>query len=235
MRGIDRSWRSCRGAMSWPLWLLALFAVAALSGCVTGASRDTPVVVLTGQALSAATAQVEAREQQLRALGQLQFSGRVAISTGNDGGNGRIEWTQAGEAYDVRLSAPVTRQSWRLSGDADGAILDGIEGGPYAGWDVHQLLLETTGMEIPVAALAAWAAGARADGALFGVAQLYFTADGQLSRIEQDGWVIDYPSWQPVSGGAVAGLLMPLRINAQRGTSRVRLIVDAWDLSPAQG
>ena len=82
-----------------------------------------------------------------------------------------------------------------------------------------------------MAALAAWAAGTRADPAQAGEAELEFTADGQLARLRQSGWTIDYLDWQPVaSEGAPA---LPVRINAARDAARVRLIVDAWLLEAA--
>lgn len=213
-----------------PLCAAALLALAA--GCVgTGPVRAPATVALAGPALAAATARVEAREAWVARAEQVAFSGRVALSNGRDGGNGRIEWWQAGDAYRVVLSAPVTRQSWRLSGDAHGARIEGLDGGPREGRDVSGLLLDATGMEIPVGALAAWAAGARADRSLFGPAQLHFDADGALVRLEQDGWTIDYRGWEPE--GALAGRTsLPLRINAERGQARVRLVVDDW--SPEQ-
>src|SRR3546814_4826297 len=74
--------------------------------------------MLCRSAEAAATATLQAREQRLKALPALSFSGRVALSGGSrGGGTGRIEWQQAGDRYRVTLSAPVSRQSWRLSGD----------------------------------------------------------------------------------------------------------------------
>lgn len=211
---------------------LALLAVLALAGCVApGVRSDLPSAVLTGAALEAAQAQVAAREARVQASGQLGFTGRVALSNGRDGGSGRIEWRQLADAYDVVLSAPVTRQSWRLTGDAGGARIEGLEGGPFEDVDVERLLLQATGQEIPVGALAAWAAGTRADTAGFGPAQLHFSAQGALLRIEQGGWVIDYPAW----GDAADGAPLPRRVDAQRGASRVRLVVDAWQLDAAGG
>src|SRR3546814_11697571 len=64
--------------------------------------------------------------QRLKALPALSFSGRVALSGGSrGGGTGRIEWQQAGDRYRVTLSAPVSRQSWRLSGDDASATIEG--------------------------------------------------------------------------------------------------------------
>ena len=66
-----------------------------------------------------------------------------------------------------------------------------------------------------------------ANEARLGAAQIQFDAQRLPLRIEQAGWQIEYSRWQldPFSG-----LQMPSRIEAQRGTSRVRLAVDRWGL-----
>ena len=131
--------------------------------------------------------------------------------------------------FEVGLSAPVTRQSWRLAGDRTAARLEGLDGGPREGVDAAELLREATGWEIPVTALSAWVRGARAEG--LGVARMQFGADGRLSRIEQGGWTIDYSDWVPEPG---LGIELPDRLNAARDQAKVRLIVDAWSDGMAQ-
>lgn len=213
--------------------LLATAAlITALAACTSVPVRPpAQTAVLDAAARAEAEARLVAREAAVRSLPEFTFTGRVAMSNGRDGGSGRIDWRQAGDRFEVSLAAPVTRQSWRLSGDPDGARIEGLDGGPRDGADVGQLLWEATGFDIPVAALAAWAAGTRADPAQAGEAELEFTADGQLARLRQSGWTIDYLDWQPVaSGGAPA---LPVRINAARDAARVRLIVDAWSLEAA--
>ena len=215
--------------------LACVLALVALAGCATRPVQAPDAVALSGPALAAATARVEAREALLASSGPLAFSGRVALSNGSDGGNGRLEWWQAGDAYQVVLRAPVTRQGWSLTTDAGGARIDGLDGGPLLGPDPSSLLLEATGMDVPVDALAAWAAGTRADQDVHGPARLEFTAEGRLVRIRQGGWTIDYVNWQPeaiVPGGEP----LPRRIDAERGQARVRLVVDDWTLgAPAPG
>lgn len=164
------------------------------------------------------------REAELAPLDAWSLQGRVALSNGRDGGSGRIDWRQEGARYEIALGAPVTRQSWRLSGDAAGAQLEGLEGGTRSGPDATALLLEATRWEIPVAALASWARGVRAD-ARHGAATIRYAADGRLARIEQGGWVIDYSDWR---ASAIPGIELPNRLNASRGDARVRLIVDRW-------
>ena len=208
----------------------AALAVALLSACTSVPVRaPLQTVELAPAALAAAEARLAARESAVRALPELAFTGRVAMSNGRDGGSGRIEWRQTGADYQVTLSAPVTRQSWQLRGGPAGARIDGLEGGPREGADVGGLLWEATGFEIPVTAMAAWAAGARADATTSGPAEVGYDAAGRLARLQQDGWTIDYLEWQPdpVTGGTPA---LPTRINAQRGEARVRLSVDSWAL-----
>lgn len=208
----------------------AMLCVAALSGCVSVPKRQGPVAVtLSTEALAAATTRQESREMRLRAWPDSGFAGRVALSNGRKGGNGRIEWRQHGDGYEVTLSAPVTRQSWKLSGNAASATLEGLEGGVRTGTDAVELLRDATGLEIPVAALPAWASGTRADAKLFGAARLQYTADGTLAQIEQGGWVIDYLDWQDVRlGNDAQPIRVPRRIDAHRDQARVRLAVDEW-------
>ncbi|WP_243733050.1 lipoprotein insertase outer membrane protein LolB [Luteimonas yindakuii] len=204
-----------------------------LAGCATTRQVAAPAAaVLEGAELDAAQSRLATREQALRAQPAIAFSGRVALAKGREGGNGRIEWRQQGGDYRVTLSAPVTRQSWSLEGGADGgARIDGLDGGPREGADAALLVRDATGLEIPVGALADWAAGMRADPARFGAAAVEYDANGQLLRLHQDGWTIDYLGWQSDVAGVDGGL--PARVDARRDDARVRLIVDAWQLGDA--
>lgn len=211
--------------MSQRHWLLGVACACALAGCVSQPVRAPIANLPDGERAQAEQAQAT-REAALAQRSHWSLQGRAAISRGDKGGSGRIEWQQDGDAYQLALSAPVTRQSWRLIGDAAKARVEGLEGGPREGADASQLLLEATGLEIPVAALASWARGARAETARFGSATLEFDARRQLVRLVQAGWTIDYLTWQAAAGSVPR---LPMRLNAQRGDAKVRLIVDAWD------
>ncbi|GAA4870824.1 lipoprotein insertase outer membrane protein LolB [Luteimonas vadosa] len=206
-------------------WVLAVACVASLPACVPRPVRAPIADLPQGQRAEAEQAQV-AREAALAGQARWTLQGRAAISRGDKGGSGRIDWRQEGQSYRLALSAPVTRQSWRLVGDASHARIEGLDGGPREGADASQLLLEATGLEIPVAALASWARGARADEDRFGPARLHFDAERRLARLVQGGWTIDYLAWQ---GGQGAIPSLPTRLDAARGDARVRLIVDAWN------
>ena len=191
----------------------ALVVAASLAGCAT-----TRVEAPSMPAAEAEARQL-AREQALSARGDWGLEGRVAISNARDAGSGRLEWRQSGARFEVSLTAPITRQGWRLSGGPGGATLDGLPGGPREGGDAEALLREATGWDIPVRSLPYWVRGLRTDprGAV-----LQFGPGGRPSRLSEGGWTIDY-SWP-----ADAQAELPSRIEARRADARVRLVVDRW-------
>ena len=206
---------------------LALTASLLLLGaCATRTAREAPP--LDQQAIESAERAQADRAAWLEGQQQWSFEGRVAINNAGKGGNGKIEWQQDGRGYVVSLIAPVTRQSWRLIGDTHSGAgrLEGLQGGPREGEDAEALLLEATGWDIPVNALGQWVRGLPAPG--FSLQGRSYSAQGQLQRVEQARWRIEYPLWFPAEGPQPT---LPRRIEAKRDKASVRLIVDRWDFS----
>lgn len=208
----------------------AVLLMVLLGGCQTLPHTTSPRAapdVVEAQA---------AQQQRAQALGLASgdclqpdwaMAGRMAISNGKDAGTARFEWTQGEGRLTLQLTAPITAQTWVLQSDAQGAQLQGMPQGPQQGTDAATLLRTATGWDIPVQALGCWVRAVAASEARLGVAQIRFDAQRLPLRIEQAGWQIEYSHWQldPFSG-----LQMPSRIDARRGTSRVRLAVDHWGL-----
>lgn len=198
-------------------------ALLAAAGCAT-----VPAPVPSAPGGDPAAAQV-AREAALGLAGGdcaapgWAMTGRLALSNGKDGGSGRIEWTQGDGHLQVTLSAPVTRQAWVLHLDGHDARLEGVPNGPLRGDDAAALLRDATGWDIPVAALGCWLRGARHGGELADVS-IQFAGNGLPSRIEQQGWQVEYQEWTRDA----AGLPLPAKLVATRGASRIRLVVDRW-------
>ncbi|KRA46914.1 lipoprotein insertase outer membrane protein LolB [Pseudoxanthomonas sp. Root630] len=207
--------------------LVAGLLALSMAGCATrGPGSDTPVLSDPAALAAARSAQAE-RQAWLEKRSAWSFAGRVAVNANGKGGSGRIDWQQAASAYEVALSAPVTRQSWRLSGDlrAGGGRLEGLEGGTREGTDAEGLLREATGWDIPVASMTQWARGLE-DPAVATEAADYGT-DGRLRTLRQRGWRVDYMEWHPADAGQPA---MPRRIEARREGATVKLAIDQWQL-----
>ena len=201
-------------------WTMAVAAALLLGGCASAPVR-APVAVDPVLA-----AQAEADRAAIQAWG---LAGRVAVSGGRQGGSGRLDWSQRGDRFELTLSAPVTRQGWRLVGDGGWARLEGVEGGPREGPDAGALLRQATGWDIPVRALVDWVRGVAAPEPMHGPARVVH-GDGNLpERLDQAGWAIEYRDWFEAGPGQPA---LPRRIQASHGDARVRLVVDGWTLPP---
>jgi outer membrane lipoprotein LolB len=191
--------------------ILLVSLILIVAACVPPPVRRAPdAALMQAQA---------AREAALAARPDWSLSGHIAISDGKDGGSGRIEWKQHGNDFDIRLSAPVTRQSWRLVRESGHVRLEGLEGGTLEGTDAEALLYQALGWQVPVDALSAWARGARASSD----AQLEFGADGLPSLLNEDSWSVEYRAWD--AGGDSP---RPKKVFASQGESKVRLSVDRW-------
>lgn len=191
--------------------LLLLAALLGLASCASPPRREAAGAALVAQ---------QARESVLAQQTDWALSGRIAVSDGRDGGSGSIDWRQQGDRFTIQIRAPVSRQTWRLSGSGAGATLEGLEGGPRSGPDAEALLREAVGWTVPIADLKAWARGARADG----VSEVDFDAQQRPAAIRQRGWNIQYRAWD------ASQLPMPRKVFAGSGDRRVRLIVERWDV-----
>ncbi|MFT3805939.1 lipoprotein insertase outer membrane protein LolB [Arenimonas sp.] len=192
----------------------ANWLAAGLLALLTAACAPPPVRIDTARAEAL---QAE-RERSVLAETDWGFSGRVALSARGQGGSGRIEWRQSGEDFDLRLTAPVTGQSWNLSRRSGQVRLEGLEGGVREGRDAEALLLEATGWRIPVDSMRHWVRGARTDGP----SRMEFDATGHPALLEQGGWAVEFRDWgrgQPPRPG---------RLYARQSEATVRLIIDAW-------
>ena len=192
---------------------LAAVAICGLllaAGCAPVAPRPPAVANEAAQS---------AREALLARQPDWGFRGRVALSQGENGGNAGIRWHQRGPDFDIELSAPVTRQSWRLRSEGGRILLEGLEGGTREGSDAEALLLEATGWRIPVTAMSAWARGARAPGA----AELGSDDQARPATLLQQGWAIEYRGWFPGEPP------LPQKVFARQDGASVRLVVEAWD------
>jgi len=200
--------------------VLAIFV--SLAGCATTApARRAPV--LSTEALAS---RQQARREFLAQYETWSFSGRAAISKGDKGGSGRIEWQQQDQRrYEIALSAPVTRQSWRLVGDlhSEAGRIEGLDGGPRDGEFAEDLLLETTGWSVPLQQLGSWVRGAPA--LEYPVQAIVYDTEGRPESFLQAGWTVRYTAWRPGPAGAPD---LPAKIEAEAGDARVRLAIEDW-------
>ncbi|MDR6642567.1 MULTISPECIES: lipoprotein insertase outer membrane protein LolB [Luteibacter] len=165
----------------------------------------------------------EQRERSLADTDHWTLQGKLSVSDGKDSNSGSLTWRQDGERYEFTVRGPITGRTFRLTGGPDGADLEGLDGGTRHGADAESLMASTVGWQIPLGELKRWALGLRAD---TGPAEMTFGADRLPSRLIQDGWTVDYKTWDATRQPA-----MPARVFAEKAPYKVRLAIEDWSFA----
>jgi outer membrane lipoprotein LolB len=184
--------------------------LTALAACAPLRVRENPSTL----------AAQSAREAQLASRQHWTIVARIAVSNDKQGGSGELEWRQDSAGYTFTVRAPVTGKTWKLSGDAGHAVLEGIDPQPDRDSDPERLLRERLGWDVPLTDLVAWIRALRAPGT---PAQLQYDAQDRPAVIEQAGWKIEYRDWF-----AERNPPLPRKVFASRGSARVRVAISQW-------
>lgn len=164
------------------------------------------------------------RRAELQALQTWTLDGRVAVAAAAKGFSGGLAWRQDDAQAEIDLRGP-------LGGAALSIRLDGISmtvtdgsGASVAGEEARAFVASEIGAPLPIAELRYWLVGVPAPGLPH---QETIGADGRLARLEQAGWQLRYSRYQ-----AVGRLALPVRIDIESETTRLRLVVSSWRLPP---
>lgn len=220
--------------MSRHMLVCALLGASVLAGCASvPAAPDRPAGAtlhcdVASRQLEPCASRIAALHAQQALRVELEpawtLQGRAVIKTADRGGNVRVEWQQHDAvSYTVTLSAPVTRQSWRLEVQDGLATVHGLPDGPVSGPDAPKLLLHATGWQLPLDQLPYWLRGEPAPQPSVDAYRYEAAADGRLLELRQAGWTIRLtPDPDAV---------LPKRIDAamEGGDASVRLIIDTWE------
>lgn len=163
--------------------------------------------------------------EDLHELARWQARGRIGVSGAAGGGSGSFEWRQDGDRADIQIRGPVGIGSVRLQLEGDEAdpqvklqTGDGVTLESQAAWDELEARL---GAPVPAGHLRFWMLGLAAPGDHTWDRTL---TDGQKA-LDQDGWRIVYQKYS-----SEPGVPVPVRMNASSGATRVRIVVDHWQL-----
>lgn len=184
-------------------FLAVMLAVMLLAGCAT-----TPA---------------PRSSQSAAAMTAWQFNGRVSLTRGEEGWHAGLHWQEQPGSYYLRVSGPLGQGGFQLNGDARGVVLVDANGQTFAARDADALLVQVTGWQLPVTGLRYWIRGLPEPAA--GKAHTTRDEAGQLSRLEQSGWTINYQRYQVVDGFSLPG-----KLQLSHQDVAVRIIIDQWQL-----
>lgn len=202
----------------------AALAALLLAGCAGVAPRPGTPFGSAAPPLAAAWQQHLARISGIEAF---TLDARVAAS-GSFGVTGTLHWAQRGAVFTARFSGPLGSGAVEITGTPEVVLIrSGTD--RYTTTQPEHFLLQRFGWTLPLAGLRHWALGIPASGpAATPATALNLNPDGTLRTLQQGGWEIDYPQYQPV-----AGHRLPRKITLQGKKIHVRIIIDQWGLAAA--
>ena len=185
----------------------------------------TFAVCLFALLLAGCAALPPATSDHPRAAAELEdwaFTGRVSLTRGETGWHAALSWRELAGEYDVRVAGPLGQGAFELSGDDAGVMLVEADGRTFTARNPDALLRHVTGWVLPVSGMHYWVRALAVPGV---EAQTERNDSGQVARLEQSGWVINYDRYQ-----SVAGVVLPGRLRMERDDISIRLVVDEWQL-----
>jgi outer membrane lipoprotein LolB len=164
-------------------------------------------------------------------LAAWKFGGRIAARNGKDGGQATIRWSLADDTHRLELFGPFGGGGVKMEYGPQGATLWDGKGNRYVRESEQALLDEVVGWRIPFSDLGYWLFGlaSRAEPALFQIDE-----NGNLSRLEQSGWEIEFSDYRDLGGRLLPGKISAVHLREgleAKGTSNdvtVRIISRSW-------
>ena len=196
----------------WLQWLALLWLV---SGCVTPAPKQNAEPLFYNS--------VAERQQALASLTDWNASGRIALTTPDDGFTAAMRWVQQQRDYDVTLTVTLGQQAMRVTQSGNSATMRAYRRAPVTGVDAELLLLQELGVRVPLGQFGYWMRGLPGN-----LGRPVYDAAGRLQQIgylDADGidWTANFERYRIVNN-----MELPEFINISGGQFNIRLLIKTW-------
>ena len=185
-------------------------SLIALSGCAT-TRQGTSLPDISNW---------ELRQEVLGGLREWQFKGRIAVKAGDEGFDGKFNWSQKDDAFTATVGGPLGIGMVRIEGDDRSIVLTEKDGAETVLVDAELELYYRYGWTIPIASLRYWALGIPDPRT---PAETQIDEQGRLVQLRQNGWVVEISRYREE-----AGQEMPRNLTATNTNTRVRMVIDKW-------
>lgn len=199
---------------------LALTLLTHIAACTTSQR-------LSGASPAPTQPSPEALYQQrltvVTAITHWSFNGRAAVQRAGEGWSATLHWIQNEADYRLRIIAPLGRGTYELFSSTDGVSLVDASNRIYHAQSPDALLFDNTGWQLPVSDIQYWVRGIIPAGS--SPSQVSLDPDGLVKDFAVDGWRVSILEYDKVDGVA-----MPRKLFLSYRESKMRLVVNKWDL-----
>jgi outer membrane lipoprotein LolB len=147
----------------------------------------------------------------------MNLSGRVSVHQEEENFSGQFQWVSSNGADDILLSDPLGQGVAHIVRDEQQTTLLLPDGRKQTAPDADALTEKLLGFRLPLAGMGYWL-NARPDPSR--PSRLIRNEEGQMARIHQDGWQIDYLSY--LDG-------RPRKLLIARQSLEIKLVIDHWE------
>jgi outer membrane lipoprotein LolB len=190
-------------------YLYCIFLLVSLVGCTTVSYHPAETFLSSNKAYSSGTKNLLSWDMQ----------GAIAVKTNQKGWNASFNWSQRQANYHLTIFGPLGSNRISLTGNNEHAILTTAER-TYEATNAEVLLEQRLGWYIPVNSIYYWVRGLPAPGA---ISHKVRNAEGQLIAIDQQGWHIEYQSYDKING-----LNLPTLIELRNSKVFIRIAIHQW-------
>lgn len=196
-----------------------LLAILLLTGCAVLPEPEITKPV----AVADPDAAWRQRQAKLADANVWHLRGRVSLRSEEESWIFKVDWQQQSqEIFRILLSGPFSSML-QLSGDGDTVELNDGEQRWYAP-DAESLLLDHTGIRMPVNGLRYWMLGLPQPDKQ--IKALTLDVAGRLASLEQENWQVSIQGYQQHNGET-----LPVKLLIKNHRLKVKFIIDQWTLS----
>ncbi len=189
----------------------SLLCAFLLTSCATQAPQPIP-----------ATIPIAALQHQtkLKTIQAFSLKGRLGVVTQKQGFSGGIDWQHQALNDDIQVFSPLGGKVADISKTPQLVTLTDQKGKIVTAADAESLTETTLGWRLPLKGLSDWALGRPTDSPILANA---WDENGRLTMLKQDGWDIEFPSYNLVND-----IALPDKIYLKSEKVNLKLIVENW-------
>ena len=198
---------------------IVLLCALSLFGCATHNQNMGSKPAATSANPQAAWAQ---RQQTFARMQQWRLQGRVGLQLRNDSWSFGLDWMQkANNQYQMAINNPLTGSLMAtVLQNGQNVTLKAADGKVYQDTDAERLLARQLRLNFPLKNMRYWARGIPSPDSPVEAVKL--DAYGRPTRLQQAGWVIDYPAYKGNDANA-----LPDKIQLEKASEQVKAKVVA--------
>lgn len=158
----------------------------------------------------------------ISAIKDFNIQGRLGVQHNQTGLSGSVHWHHLKKTDQLTFISPLGNKIAEISNGIQGATLITNENKVFNAPDPESLTEKTLGWKFPINKLSDWIIGRPSNGA---ITEMGWDELGRLTKFKQDGWQINYLSYQSVGQWS-----LPAKMSIHKDQLNLKLLIDQWQL-----